>query len=322
MATSATSPSEAATAATQTPPTSRRAFLFKIGFGLILVGFIIYVIIDLATTKNTMRIVADFLDWIEDNPAAGVFAFIGVYIIASIFFIPGLILTLGAGFVFANALGLGVGIFLATVAVFFGAFFGACASFLIGRYLLRDCVGKLTKKCVIFEAIDAALKDKGLRIMILLRVSPLVPFNVFNYVAGVTSISLRDYAIGMIGILPGTLLYILLGSSAGSLVDSSSSGNDSTVRIISIVLGIVFAVLGVYATTYYAKKELNKILSQRREVNAAASTEGDVDSSNGKGASTIGNDSVTTDDDDVEAQSETAKEGDTYKNEENLQHKV
>uniref|UniRef100_A0A7S4SI40 VTT domain-containing protein n=1 Tax=Ditylum brightwellii TaxID=49249 RepID=A0A7S4SI40_9STRA len=179
---------------------------------------------------------------------------------------------------------------------------------------MRSLCDKLLKKI--------ALKDKGLRIMILLRVSPLVPFNVFNYVAGVTSISLRDYAIGMIGILPGTLLYILLGSSAGSLVDSSSSGNDSTVRIISIVLGIVFAVLGVYATTYYAKKELNKILSQRREVNAAASTEGDVDSSNGKGASTIGNDSVTTDEDDVEAQSETAKEGDTYKNEENLQHKV
>mmetsp|Transcript_32131 Transcript_32131/g.42788 ORF Transcript_32131/g.42788 Transcript_32131/m.42788 type:complete len:167 (-) Transcript_32131:1262-1762(-) len=154
MSTSAPAPSEAATATQQAPPKSKRSLLIKIFVGLLLVGFIIYVIVDLATTNNTRRIITDFLDWVEDNPAAGVFAFIGVYFIATIFFIPGLILTLGAGFVFANALGLGVGIFLATVAVFFGALLGSCAAFLIGRYLLRDCVSNLTKKYVIFEAID------------------------------------------------------------------------------------------------------------------------------------------------------------------------
>mmetsp|Transcript_30348 Transcript_30348/g.45812 ORF Transcript_30348/g.45812 Transcript_30348/m.45812 type:complete len:195 (+) Transcript_30348:86-670(+) len=155
MSTSAPAPSEAATATQQAPPKSKRSLLIKIFVGLLLVGFIIYVIVDLATTNNTRRIITDFLDWVEDNPAAGVFAFIGVYFIATIFFIPGLILTLGAGFVFANALGLGVGILLATVSVFFGASFGSCAAFLIGRYLLRDCVSNLTKKYVIFEAIDA-----------------------------------------------------------------------------------------------------------------------------------------------------------------------
>jgi len=150
MATSATAPSEVATT-----PTSKRSLLIKISVGLIIVGFIIYVIVDLTTTQHTRRIIADFLDWIGENPAAGVFAFIGVYAMANIFFIPGTILTLGAGFVFANALGLGVGILLATVSVFFGASFGSCAAFLIGRYLLRDCVSNLTKKYVIFEAIDA-----------------------------------------------------------------------------------------------------------------------------------------------------------------------
>uniref|UniRef100_A0A7S4SGB1 Uncharacterized protein n=1 Tax=Ditylum brightwellii TaxID=49249 RepID=A0A7S4SGB1_9STRA len=143
-----------------------------------------------------------------------------------------------------------------------------------------------------------------------------------SYVAGVTSISLRDYAIGMIGILPGTLLYILLGSSAGSLVDSSSSGDNSTVRILSIVVGIVIAVLGVYSTTYYVKKEFNSILSKRQSTNAAASTDSDVESSNNKRASTAGNDSVTADEDDVEAHNENDREGDTYKNEEKHPNKA
>eukprot|EP00957_Ditylum_brightwellii_P169658 12913284-Ditylum_brightwellii.AAC.1 len=73
------------------------------------------------------------------------------------------------------------------------------------------------------------MEDKGLRIIVLLRLSPLVPYNVLNYVCGVTSVSFRDYAIaGMIGIIPGCFLYVLLGSSAGSMFESSSSGDNST----------------------------------------------------------------------------------------------
>jgi len=162
------------------------------------------------------------------------------------------------------------------------------------------------------------LKDKGLRIIILLRLSPLVPYNAFNYVCGVTSVSFRDYAIGMFGILPGTFLYVLLGSSAGSLVDSSSSGDNSTVRIVSIVVGVVFAILGVYATTYYAKKELNKILSQRQEVNAATSAEGGAESPMEGVANTVGNEAATDAEGDVEAQNETGQEEETYQNEEKV----
>mmetsp|Transcript_16024 Transcript_16024/g.23467 ORF Transcript_16024/g.23467 Transcript_16024/m.23467 type:complete len:127 (+) Transcript_16024:855-1235(+) len=122
----------------------------------------------------------------------------------------------------------------------------------------------------------------------------------------------------MFGILPGTFLYVLLGSSAGSLVDSSSSGDNSTVRIVSIVVGVVFAILGVYATTYYAKKELNKILSQRQEVNAATSAEGGAESPMEGVANTVGNEAATDAEGDVEAQNETGQEEETYQNEEKV----
>merc|ERR1712232_1364039 len=116
---------------------------------------------DSLTTKHVAGVVEDFLAWVEDNPVAGLFAFIGVYFVATIFFIPGSILTLGAGFVFANAFGLGLGVALGTLAVFVGASAGSCTDFLIGRYLLRDWVGNLSKKYAIFQALDVAFGEKG-----------------------------------------------------------------------------------------------------------------------------------------------------------------
>jgi len=187
--------------------------------------------------------------------------------ICTVLFIPGSILTLGSGFIFANVFGLGYGVILATVAVFIGASAGAIVAFLLGRYLLRDWVKTLTTKYPLFEAVDTALEDKGLRIMCLLRLSPIIPFNALNYIAGITAISLTAYTWAMIAILPGTILYIFLGATAGSLTDSGSSGDNGTVKIITIVVGVVFGVLGVGAVSYYAKKELNNVIQKAEEEN-------------------------------------------------------
>jgi len=101
--------------------------------------------------------------------------------------------------------------------------------------------------------------------MSLLRLSPIIPFNALNYISGITAISLRAYVWSLIAILPGTVLYVFLGATAGSLTDSSNSGNNSTVKIVSIVAGVVFGVLGVAAVSYYAKKELNKVIATQEE---------------------------------------------------------
>jgi uncharacterized membrane protein YdjX (TVP38/TMEM64 family) len=254
----------------------------KIIVGLILLGFIIFVIIDSLTNKYVQTTILQFLNWVEDNPILGVLAFMLVYLIATVFFIPGSILTLGAGFVFsASTNSLWTGVLLGTIAVFIGASFGAILSFLLGRYLFRDgFITKLTKKYTVFKAIDNALEEKGLRIMILLRLSPIIPFNVLNYVSGVTGIKFLDYCIACIGMLPGTILYVFLGSSAGSLSEIGGNdeteadadadaeteeieSNDKTVTIIVIVVGVVFGILAVGLTSYYAKQELNKVIAKK-----------------------------------------------------------
>lgn len=245
---------------------STRSKVIRITLLLCLIGFIIFVIIDSQRDQYLRRISQSFLEWVEQNPVAGIFSFVAVYFVATVLFIPGSILTLGSGFVFASAFGLGLGLLFSTISVFIGASTGSIAAFLFGRYLFRNWMENVSKRYKIFEAVDLALEREGLKIMVLLRLSPLIPFNVINYILGTTSVSLRDYSLACFAMLPGTILYTFLGSSAGSIVDSASSGSgNTTITIIVSVVGILFGILSIAATTYYAKKELNKIIDQQTD---------------------------------------------------------
>jgi uncharacterized membrane protein YdjX (TVP38/TMEM64 family) len=105
-----------------------------------------------------------------------------------------------------------------------------------------------------------ALETNGLKIMILLRLSPLIPYNALDYISGVTSIPLRDYSLALIGILPGTILFCFVGATASSLADGSldASGHRG-LRVFVLIFGLVSAFAGVYAASYYSKLELDKV---------------------------------------------------------------
>jgi uncharacterized membrane protein YdjX (TVP38/TMEM64 family) len=98
--------------------------------------------------------------------------------------------------------------------------------------------------------------------MVLLRLSPLIPFNALDYISGITSISLKDYAIALVGILPGAIVLCFAGASASSLTpdpDEPSSTDSTTIKIIAIVSGILFGGCGVYLVSYYSKLELDRV---------------------------------------------------------------
>lgn len=275
------------------PPEDKNSCTKRIVIALVLLGLIVFVVIDSQTNQWVRTGIVAFLEWVENNVVAGVFAFMALYFLATIFFVPGSILTLGAGFVFSASLGsLGWGVLLGTAAVWIGASLGAIASFLLGRYLFRDgCVGRLTEKYTIFKALDNALMDKGLRIMVLLRLSPIVPFNVLNYIAGVTGVQLWHYVVACVAMLPGTILYVFLGASAGSLTaisggmdgenDEDMAGeedptNNRVVTISVVVVGVVFGILAIGVTSYYAKQELNKVLEQDKLAEDGEETKNDA----------------------------------------------
>ena len=109
------------------------------------------------------------------------------------------------------------------------------------------------------DSIQRALEENGLKIMILLRLSPLIPFNALDYISGVTSISLRDYTVALVALLPGALLLCFVGASASSLSDATTTSTGKTVKIFTIVSGILFGGCGVWMASYYSKQELDLV---------------------------------------------------------------
>ncbi|MEK7390040.1 MAG: TVP38/TMEM64 family protein [Elusimicrobiota bacterium] len=148
------------------------------------------------------------LAWTAAAGPLGQAAFVGLYVLACVAFLPGSILTLGAG----AAFGLGKGFALVSI----GSTLGAGAAFLAGRYLLRDWVSRRLERVPAFAAVAQAVGQEGWRVVVLTRLSPVLPFNLLNYGYGLTTVGLGEYLLASwIGMMPGTLLYVYLGAAAG-----------------------------------------------------------------------------------------------------------
>src|SRR5437667_7679040 len=145
------------------------------------------------------------LDWIGKLGSWGPVIFVGLYVVATVLFIPGSVLTLGAGAVF--------GVVLGSVCVSISATLGATAAFLVGRYLARDAIARKIEKNEKFAAIDRAVADEGWKVVFLTRLSPVFPFTLLNYAFGLTRVKLSHYVLASwIGMMPGTVMYVYLGS--------------------------------------------------------------------------------------------------------------
>ena len=161
------------------------------------------------------------LAWISDLGPWGPVFFIVFYILATVLFLPGLIPTMAAGVLF--------GVIRGTLLVSISSISGATLAFLIGRYLAREWVAAMIRGNQKFEAIDAAVAEEGWKIVGLTRLSPVFPFNLLNYAFGLTQVSLRDYFLASwIGMLPGTVMYVYIGSLAGNLASLGSGERSRT----------------------------------------------------------------------------------------------
>jgi uncharacterized membrane protein YdjX (TVP38/TMEM64 family) len=153
--------------------------------------------------------VPQFAEWVDGLGFWGPFAFVLGYIVATLAFIPGSVLTLAAGAIFGLAEG--------TLYVFVAATVGATLAFLVARHAARRLVEKRIEGDARFAAIDRAVGAEGRKIVFLLRLSPVFPFNLLNYALGLTRVRLADYFIASIGMLPGTLLYVYSGKVIGDV---------------------------------------------------------------------------------------------------------
>lgn len=157
-----------------------------------------------------------FAAWVEGLGIFGPVVFILAYAAAVVAFVPASLLTLGAGAIF----GLGPG----TLYVFVAATLGSCMAFLVSRYAARAAVERKIEGNDKFAAIDTAVAAEGRKIVFLLRLSPVFPFNLLNYALGLTKVSFADYAMASFGMIPGTLLYVYSGKIAGDVASLAGGG--------------------------------------------------------------------------------------------------
>lgn len=184
-----------------------RRTVFRRAAGIIAALTLVVVLV--VAGREAAAAVPRFAAWVDSLGAAGPLIFIAGYIVAAVAFVPGSVLTLAAGAIF--------GLVRGTLWVFIGATLGATAAFLVSRYVARGTIERRLAGNDRFAAIDRAIGRQGLKIVLLLRLSPAFPFNLMNYALGLTRVQLRDYVVASVGMLPGTILYVYYGKLAGDV---------------------------------------------------------------------------------------------------------
>ncbi|MGH8982449.1 MAG: TVP38/TMEM64 family protein [Acidimicrobiia bacterium] len=182
--------------------------------------------------------------------------FFVAYVVSTVALLPGSILTLAAGFAYGPVWGLA----LASPA----SVTGATCAFLLGRTVLRGWAQRQVERSPRVRAIDAAVEREGFKLVLLLRLSPVFPFNLLNYALSLTRLTLGQYVLASaIGMLPGTALYVYLGSLAPAAAELSSvSHGGSATRTALYVVGLLATVAVVVIATRAARRTLHDKLDR------------------------------------------------------------
>lgn len=229
-------------------------------------ALVLIVLVVAALVAVRLLPVADWLEqvqeFIEDLGVWGPVVFVGVYVLATVLFAPGLPLTLAAGALW--------GVWQGTAIVSVASTLGATSAFVVGRHLARDWVEQRIADSKRFGAIDRAVKKGGMKVVLLVRLSPIVPFNLLNYALGLTGVRPRNYVLGSwIGMLPGTLMYVYFGYAASEAVSLVGNGVErSTAEWVARGVGLVVAVIVTVYVTRLARRELDEDVLEDTEASA------------------------------------------------------
>ena len=197
-------------------------------------------------------------DYVRGAGAKGVLLFIAAYVVATVALLPGSVLTLAAGFAYGPVGGLLVASPASVIA--------GTIAFLLGRTTLRGWVQRQIATAPRARALDRAVGKDSFRLILLLRLSPVIPFNVLNYALGISEARLSQYVpASFLGMLPGTWMYVYLGSlaaTAAELGDTRRAG--ASARLSLTVLGLAATVAVVVLVTRSARRALDEELAKER----------------------------------------------------------
>jgi uncharacterized membrane protein YdjX (TVP38/TMEM64 family) len=199
----------------------------------------------------------DFIAWVRDLGWRGPVVFGVVYAVTGLV-VPGSILTLAAGFAFHVVLG--------TIVVSASSVTTATMAFWLGRTLARGWVEAKVAASPKFRAIDQAVAENGFKIVLLTRLSPVFPFTLLNYAYGLTKVRFRDYLIASwVGMLPGTVLYVYLGSTVREVADLAAGNVERPLaQKVFFWLGLAVTAVVTVLVTRVARDALRRAVPAAR----------------------------------------------------------
>jgi len=179
------------------------------------------------------------------------FAYILLYVVAAVAWVPGSILTLASGAIF--------GLWLGLVLTLAGATIGATAAFLVARYLAREPIERRLGDSPKLKAIDRALAEQGAKLVFLIRLSPAVPFNALNYALGLTGVKLRSYIwTSFLGMAPGTFLYVYAGFAAGQVAGAADANPRGPGYWVMLGVGLIATIAATMLVTRVARRTVEE----------------------------------------------------------------
>jgi uncharacterized membrane protein YdjX (TVP38/TMEM64 family) len=202
------------------------------------------------------RVAPFFLRVIANIDALGPFAplaFVGVYAVAVVSLIPASLLTIMGGAIF----GLARGVALSLI----GAVAGSTIAFLLGRHVFRRVLERQLERMPRVAAIDRAVSAQGRRLVFFLRLSPVVPFNVLNYALGLTTITITDFLVASVGMLPGAVLYSYAGKVTGEALAAAGEAqvpHDASYYVL-LALGLGATLVATRVVTRAARRALRDV---------------------------------------------------------------
>nr|AFK46984.1 unknown [Medicago truncatula] len=243
------------------------AFSWASAFRITLLLLLLLAVIVACFTLPIEKIMKDFLLWVDrDLGAWGPLVLAVAYIPLTVLAVPASVLTLGGGYLF----GLPVGF----VADSIGATVGAGAAFLLGRTIGRPFVVSRLKDYPKFKSVAIAIRRSGFKIVLLLRLVPLLPFNMLNYLLSVTPVSLVEYMLASwLGMMPITLALVYVGTTLKDLSDVTHGWNEfSKSRWAFIIIGLIVSVVLMICVTKVAKFALDKALAENEDIDGVTSS--------------------------------------------------
>ncbi|MCY1254133.1 TVP38/TMEM64 family inner membrane protein YdjZ [compost metagenome] len=198
--------------------------------------------------------VASFAGWADSAGTCGVAIFALGFVCATLAFVPASPFTAVAGFLFGPVWG---AVLISPLGVLVAAL-----AFFVGRTVARPWVQRKVSRRPRLAALDAAIGGNGLRIVFLLRLASVIPFAPLNYALGASKVCSRDYVLASwLGLLPGTILYVYLGSLMSNVAEISG-GHGSGAHTFFLI-GLVVAATTTVVLGRVARTALNTAIEQQ-----------------------------------------------------------